>query len=311
MHLEKLLLIGSTECGLASFRSGWIGSNNFLSQAAAYPQNSIAGPDARIISTEQFPGIEPSQSYDDDFSSKDVQPIPEVGPWSIRGPRVGHPIEVGQPIKPLPEITPTRNYDDDFASEDVEPMIEVAPWTIHGPRVGQPIHDYNLPSEDVQPVAGIMPIRDEFGQGIAVPMIVHDFESPRSTPASVSKPEIAFECEYNEYEITIAMGSDLWSGTDDEVEIRLYFLDGSVSEWFDLRIPMYNAFERLSIDSFCVRPQQGTLQKPSFIGLRKFGRDQMKIEAVMVSTNFSSSIFNVGQWIRTSDEFLFYSSEFD
>ena len=276
MHLEKLLLIGSTECGLASFRSGWIGSNNFLSQAAAYPQNSIAGPDARIISTEQFPGIEPTQNYDDDFSSKDVQPIAELGPWSIPGPRVVKPIEVGQTIE-----------------------------------VGHPIYNYNLPSEDVQSMAGIMPIRDEFGQGIAVPMIVHDFDSPRSTPASVSKPEIAFECEYNEYEITIAMGSDLWSGTDDEVEIRLYSLDGSVSEWFDLRIPMYNAFERLSIDSFCVRPQQGTLQKPSFIGLRKFGRDQMKIEAVMISTNFSSSIFNIGQWIRTSDEFLFYSSEFD
>merc|ERR1711937_904940 len=151
--------------------------------------------------------------------------------------------------------------------------------------VGQPImhlpeavptrdYDDDFASEYVQPVAEIMP------------MMVHDFESPRSTPPPV------YVCKHNEYEITIAMGSDLWSGTDDEVEIRLYFLDGSVSEWFDLRIPMYNAFERLAIDSFCVRPQQGTLQKLSFIGLRKFGRDQMKIEAVMVSTNFSSSIFN-------------------
>merc|ERR1719379_1601407 len=126
--------------------------------------------------------------------------------------------------------------------------------------------------------------------------MIHDFESPRSTPPPV------YVCKHNEYEITIAMGSDLWSGTDDKVEIRLYFLDGSVSKWFDLRIPMYNAFERLSIDTFCVRPQQGTLKKPSIVGLRKFGRDQMKIEAVMVSTMMSSSVFNVGQWIRTSFE---------
>lgn len=105
------------------------------------------------------------------------------------------------------------------------------------------------------------------------------------------------------------MGSDLWSGTDDKVEIRLYFLDGSISKWFDLRIPMYNAFERLSIDFFCVKPQEGTLQKPSYIGLRTFGRDQMKIESVMVSTMISSSAFNVGQWIRTNDEYVFQSSE--
>ena len=99
MHLEKLLLIGSTECGLASLRSSWIGSNNFLAQEAAYPQNSIVGPEAGIISTEQFPGIEPTQNYDDDFSSKDVQPIAELGPWSIPGPRVVKPIEVGQTIE--------------------------------------------------------------------------------------------------------------------------------------------------------------------------------------------------------------------
>ena len=42
MHLEKLLIIGSTESGLASFRSGWLESNNFGPlQEAAYPQNSI------------------------------------------------------------------------------------------------------------------------------------------------------------------------------------------------------------------------------------------------------------------------------
>lgn len=271
MHLEKLLLIGSTECGLAKFRSSWIGSNNF-------PFKEVA------ISNEQLPEIKPIHNYDDDLASNDVQPIAEVDPWSIHGPMVGQPVGVGKPVEQWPKIEPTHNYDDVIANEDVP--VEVNPWTINGPKVGQPV----MPPRDV----------DMFIKPLSVePMIVHDVGSPRSTPPPV------FACEHNEYEISIAMGSDLWSGTDDEVEIRLYFLDGSVSEWFDLRIPMYNAFERLSIDSFCVRPQSGTLQKPSFIGLRKFGRDQMKIESVMVSSMMSSSAFNVGQWIRTNDEFIF------
>ena len=268
MHLEKLLLIGSTECGLAKFRSSWIGPNNFPFKEVAYPQNSIFDPNVGVISNEQLSEIKPTYNYDADLASNDVQPIAEVYPWSIHGPMVGQPVGVGKPVEQWPKIEPTHNYDDVIANEDVP--VEVNPWTINGPKVGQPVMQ-----------------------------IVHDVGSPRSTPPPV------FACEHNEYEISIAMGSDLWSGTDDEVEIRLYFLDGSVSEWFDLRIPMYNAFERLSIDSFCVRPQSGTLHKPSFIGLRKFGRDQMKIESVMVSSMMSSSAFNVGQWIRTNDEFIF------
>ena len=284
MHLEKLLLIGSTECGLTKFRSSWIGPNNFPFKEVAYPQNSIFDPNVGVISNEQLSEIKPTYNYDADLASNDVQPIAEVYPWSIHGPMVGQPVGVGKPVEQWPKIEPTHNYDDVIANEDVP--VEVNPWTINGPKVGQPV----MPPRDV----------DMFIKPLSVePMIVHDVGSPRSTPPPV------FACEHNEYEISIAMGSDLWSGTDDEVEIRLYFLDGSVSEWFDLRIPMYNAFERLSIDSFCVRPQSGTLQKPSFIGLRKFGRDQMKIESVMVSSMMSSSAFNVGQWIRTNDEFLF------
>ena len=121
-------------------------------------------------------------------------------------------------------------------------------------------------------------------------------------PSLAWSPQSVFKCGHNEYEISIAMGSDLWSGTDDKVEIRLYFPDGSVSEWFNLHKPMYNALERLSTDSFCVRPQRGIPRKPSFIGFRRLGHDQMKVEAIMVSTVMSSSVFNVGQWIKTNDE---------
>jgi hypothetical protein len=332
MHLEKLLLIGSTECVLAKFRSSWIGSNNF-SFKEAHPQNAIIDSNVGVISTEKLFEIEPTYNYVDDLASRDAQPLAEVGTWSIYDPMVVQPVEVSKPVEQSPKIEPTHHYDDDLASKDVQPMVEVNPWTFNGPRVGQPVEqwpnidptlnndDFPIKVKDVKPIIEIKPIKDEFGQGrsAVASMSVHDFESPRRglhgrphhpwTPRSTPPP--VFPCEHNEYEISIAMGSDLWSGTDDKVEIRLYFLDGSISKWFDLRIPMYNAFERLSIDSFCVQPQEGTLQKPSYIGLRKFGRDQMKIEAVMVSTMISSSAFNVGQWIRTNDEYVFQSSEDD
>ena len=136
-------------------------------------------------------------------------------------------------------------------------------------------------------------------------MIVHDF----GRPSLARSPQSVFKCGHNEYKISIVMGSDLWSGTDDQVQIRLYFPDRSVSEWFILHKPMYNAFERLSTDSFCVRPQRGTPRKPSFIGLRKLGNDQMKVEAIMVSTVTSSSVFNVGQWIKNNDENFYYRGE--
>ena len=79
MHLEKILLIGSTECGLASFRSSWIGDNNFPFKADAYSKNSIV--DSNVVPTEQLTGIEPNNNYDDNVASKDVHPSVAVGPW--------------------------------------------------------------------------------------------------------------------------------------------------------------------------------------------------------------------------------------
>ena len=181
MHLEKLLLIGSTECGLAKFRSSWIGSNNFPFKEAAFPQNAIVDSNIGVISTEQLPEIKPTYNYDADLASNDVQPIAEVYPWSIHGPMVGQPVGVGKPVEQWPKIEPTHNYDDVIANEDVP--VEVNPLTINGPKVGQPV----MPPRDV----------DMFIKPLSVePMIVHDVGSPRSTPPPV------FACEHNEYEIT-------------------------------------------------------------------------------------------------------------
>ena len=314
MHLEKLLLIGSTECGLASFRSSWIGDNNFPFQEAAYPKNSIVDS---IVPTEQLTGIEPNNNYDDTVASEDVHPSVEVGPWSIYGPRVGQPIPVSNvgiiSTEKLPDsqaIEPTHNIDNDGAIKTFNPTAPVGPWSNHGLKVGQPIEDSNIEIISSEQLDRIEPTHN-YDDGLTskdvqpwgsnwagTSMGVYDFGGP----SLAWSPQSVFKCGHNEYEISIAMGSDLWSGTNDKVEIRLYFPDGSVSEWFNLDKPMYNAFERLSTDSFCVRPQRGILRKPSFIGFRKLGHDQMKVESIMVSTVMSSSVFNVGQWIKTNDE---------
>ena len=132
------------------------------------------------------------------------------------------------------------------------------------------------------------------------------YEDKHRASALDSSPQSI--CDHDEYEILIEIGSDLWSGTDDEVQVRFYFLDGSVTEWFNLNQPMFNDFERFSTNYFCVKAQQGKrLQNPAFIGIRKFGHDRMKIEGIAVWTKMSSSLFDVGQWIRSDNEYRFGS----
>ena len=330
MHLEKLLLIGTAECGLAKFRSSWLGSNYFspFPNAAQQP-NSITDSYGGIFPNEPLPEIEPTRNYENDRATNTQDEAMNRlaqfrSSWLGSNyfslfPKAAYPqnsnVDSNAGIisnEQLPEIEPHQNYDNNGATYTRDKTLSGlasfrASWL--GSNYFSPFHQAAYPQNSVAdsnvgisnaPLPEIEPSHNNDVLG----MIVHD--DLRSTLSSL---EPVFQCEQNEYEISIAMGSDLWSGTDDEVEIRFYFLDGSVSEWFDLRIPMYNAFERLAIDTFCVQPQQEILSRPSFIGLRKFGRDQMKIESIMVSTMISSTVFNVGHWIRTNEEFIFNSSE--
>merc|ERR1711953_221489 len=98
MHLEKLLLIGSTEYGLAKFRSSWIGSNNF-SFKEPHPQNTIIDSNVGVISTEKLFEVEPTYNYADDLASRDAQPLAEVGTWSIHDPMVVQPVEVSMILR--------------------------------------------------------------------------------------------------------------------------------------------------------------------------------------------------------------------
>ena len=120
-------------------------------------------------------------------------------------------------------------------------------------------------------------------------------------------------CSPEEYQIEVTMGSDLWSGTDDRVEIRIYSFD-SATKWFDLEKKYQpidkkvDILERLSIDTFCVEPDEEFASNPDnfpvAIGLRKFGSDDMKIEKLVITRFGLTSIFYVQQWIKNSDELL-------
>ena len=87
-HLEKLLLLGSTECGLTSFKSG---SNNFgRLQEAAYLQNSIKDSNHGIILKGQLPEIEPTHNYDY---------VKNIWTWNTLAPSIPRVLAEGQQFR--------------------------------------------------------------------------------------------------------------------------------------------------------------------------------------------------------------------
>ena len=111
-------------------------------------------------------------------------------------------------------------------------------------------------------------------------------------------------CEDDEYEIRVQIGSPLWSGTDDKVEIRLYGPNNSKSNWIELIKPAVDGFERLSNEFYCVK----TENQPDFdfkkIGIRKLGNDDMHLDSI----NIRYGYFYVNQWIRDDTrEYLFFA----
>ena len=116
--------------------------------------------------------------------------------------------------------------------------------------------------------------------------------------------DILRNCGDNEYEINVRMSSDLWSGTDDKVEIRLYGPNQSKSDWLELTRPTVDGFERLSEEFYCVK----TESQPDFdfkkIGIRKLGSDDMNIVYISIERRY----FTVMQWIKDDGrEYIFYA----
>ena len=105
---------------------------------------------------------------------------------------------------------------------------------------------------------------------------------------------IKFPCKADEYEIYVQMSGNLFSGTDDKVEIRGYDQNGKTTEWYEVTNPFHNGIGRLSKDYYyCVnfgkQLDQGYLDK---IGIRKFGSDHM-IDQIFLRYSGNNMFFRV------------------
>ena len=111
-------------------------------------------------------------------------------------------------------------------------------------------------------------------------------------------------CEDNEYEVTVRVGSLLWSGTDDKVEIRLYGPNDNKSYWIELAKPAHDDFERMSTEFYCVNQPNFDIKK---IGIRKLGNDNMYLSAIYIRDHYQyNRYFNVDQWIKEdAREYIF------
>ena len=118
-------------------------------------------------------------------------------------------------------------------------------------------------------------------------------------------------CKIDEYEIHIFMSDDPWSGTDDDVFIRLYSTEEESTEWFMLDTPglLNNDFERLSYEMYCLPSNVHYGVQPIQIGILKTGTDDMKINGVIIwdgQNCFDVDIENdedfTGKWIKNKEE---------
>ena len=120
--------------------------------------------------------------------------------------------------------------------------------------------------------------------------------------------EIRYPCKVDEYEIIVEMGSELFSGTDDKVEIRLYGIHREVSEWLEFTEPIYTSdgFERLAQDVYCVKAEN-IFKKITMIGIRKFGTDDMKIDTIVIRNlnEDCNGVYQIDQWIKKEGQYIF------
>ena len=113
-------------------------------------------------------------------------------------------------------------------------------------------------------------------------------------------------CETDDYKIHVFMSSDIFSGTDDKVDVRLYSGEKKTTEWFQLDTPRHNDFERLSTGTYCMESDTHNFFRPEKIGILKDGSDKMKIFAIRIDTG--RQIFfveDIEQWIEKPHEYVF------
>ena len=66
-----------------------------------------------------------------------------------------------------------------------------------------------------------------------------------------------FPCQENDFEVEIQVAKEKYSGTDNHVEIMIYFFDENknlipVTRWYKLNTRWVDDFERLSRRKYCV-----------------------------------------------------------
>ena len=117
-------------------------------------------------------------------------------------------------------------------------------------------------------------------------------------------------CKNDEYEINIAISADLFSGTNDEVRIRLFSTKKEATEWFQLDTPNQDDFERMSQRTYCIPSYVHTSVEPIRIGILKMGHDKMKIRNIQIR-NVEKCFHKINmktdsdKWIKTKEEHFF------
>ena len=141
-------------------------------------------------------------------------------------------------------------------------------------------------------------------------------DSPASPPRY--RP---FDCDSGNYEIEVQVSSDIFSGTDDNVEVRIY---GKTEEnvsittpWFKLNSG-FNDFQRLSKKVFCVKSRPLPFHSLPFIpmiaikdltkiGIRKSGSDDLKLNDIRIrDQDGPPKGFYINQWITDEQEHIFH-----
>ena len=114
------------------------------------------------------------------------------------------------------------------------------------------------------------------------------------------------ECENDDYKIHVFMSSDIFSGTDDKVDVRLYSGEKKTTGWFQLDTPRHNDFERLSTKTYCMESDNHKFFRPEKIGILKDGSDKMKINAIEIDTGRQTFfVEDIEQWIEKPHEYVF------
>ena len=136
------------------------------------------------------------------------------------------------------------------------------------------------------------------------------YNNDQYDPIDHYKNEKRNECENDDYKIYVFMSGDTFSGTNDEVKVRLYSSDNKVTNWLKLDTPGHDDFETLSSGVYCMDPSYHQYFHPVKIGILKkatsFIQDKMKIHALEIEAGRETFYAEeISEWITNEKEYIF------